>query len=696
VSEPAAARWHRRWPWVLIALLVSVGTVLAACETLGWPFLADPMQRWLSSTLDRRVSLAIDGHTPASVSVHLLGGIRLDAPAIDIAAPAWSHAPYMLRARDAVMELRYADVWRAHRGEPLRIHRVDAAELDGEIERLADGRASWQFGRKPRPDIEAHPFEAPLFDQLSVARGTLRYRDDPVALRLAARFSLTESSDASGRAVEAAVASAARAASTPAPAVASGLRLAATGQYRDKPIVVSLRSPGVLPWIARSAHPAPVPVMLDASVGASKLVFRGTATDVLRLGGLTGRFDLHGPSLAAVGEPLGLTLPTTAPFHAVGGVVKDGSTWRAIIDDIAVGASRLSGAFSYEAGRPVPLLAGRLTGRRLLLADLGPAVGAATSTMVNDHARKLPQGRFDLSSLRAMDANVLVDIAHVDMGNGELEAMAPLHAHLQLSRGVLSLSDVDARTAQGRVAGNLRLDGRGDKALWRADLRWGGVRVERWIHPARANLAAPVLTGQLEGRAHLTGQGQSAAEILGSLDGNVHMQLHDARATHRAVEAVGADFVDLIGSLFRGDDPLTLQCAVADITATRGVLRPRVMVIDTSASAIWADGSALLADETLDLRAVVAPWDFSPLALRTPIQLRGSFADPKLMLRREPMARRVGAAGALTLLNPLVAMLAFIDPGDADEVRRATSGCHGLMQRSDELRKLVMQQTGPK
>ncbi|TMH37205.1 MAG: hypothetical protein E6H58_00180 [Betaproteobacteria bacterium] len=103
MSEPAAARWHRRWPWVLIALLVSVGTVLAACETLGWPFLADPMQRWLSSTLDRRVSLAIDGHTPASVSVHLLGGIRLDAPAIEIAAPAWSHAPYMLRARDAVM-----------------------------------------------------------------------------------------------------------------------------------------------------------------------------------------------------------------------------------------------------------------------------------------------------------------------------------------------------------------------------------------------------------------------------------------------------------------------------------------------------------------------------------------------------------------------------------------------------------------
>ena len=76
--------------------------------------------------------------------------------------------------------------------------------------------------------------------------------------------------------------------------------------------------------------------------------------------------------------------------------------------------------------------------------------------------------------------------------------------------------------------------------------------------------------------------------------------------------------------------------------------------------------------------------------------MRGSFADPKLMLRREPMARRVGAAGALTLLNPLVAMLAFIDPGDADEARRATSGCHGLMQRGDELRKLVMQQTGPK
>ena len=37
------------------------------------PFLAQPMQRWLTQALQRDVDLSLDGHTPASVRVRLLG-----------------------------------------------------------------------------------------------------------------------------------------------------------------------------------------------------------------------------------------------------------------------------------------------------------------------------------------------------------------------------------------------------------------------------------------------------------------------------------------------------------------------------------------------------------------------------------------------------------------------------------------------
>ncbi len=77
------------------------------------------------------------------------------------------------------------------------------------------------------------------------------------------------------------------------------------------------------------------------------------------------------------------------------------------------------------SGRKVPLLAGRLGGSRLLLADLGPAVGApapgsgdaAKEAPPRRAARVIPDKKFDLPSLRAMDANVLIDIGTVRFGH---------------------------------------------------------------------------------------------------------------------------------------------------------------------------------------------------------------------------------------------------------------------------------------
>ena len=122
---------------------------------------------------------------------------------------------------------------------------------------------------------------------------------------------------------------------------------------------------------------------------------------------------------------------------------------------------------------------------------------------------------------------------------------------------------------------------------------------------------------------------------------------------------------------------------MADLLVEGGVVRPRVVVLDTSDSAVWVDGSISLAAETLDLRAVVSPKDFSPLALRTPLRLGGSFNQPELSLEKGPMGRKLGAAFLLALVNPLAALIPFIDPGSADNAQRSVEGCQALSQRRD-------------
>jgi AsmA family protein len=670
--------FNMRHRWRLIAAGCATAIVLALglCEALGWPFLASPIERELGRVLDRRVAFSAEPAVKPQLTIHLLGGIHVSAAYIEIGAPAWSTAPHLLLARDARLTLGYADLWRARRGAPLRIRALHAAQLDAQLERLADGRASWQFGTA-RPAADAPAARLPEFGKLSVESGAVTLRDAPMAIDLAARFALVDGTRVL----------------TTSDAPAS-LQLNAEGTYRSLPLRIELKTAGVLPVIADEGSGIALPVTLDARVGRASVSFDGTATDAVHFGALKGRFRVQGPSLAAVGDPLHVTLPTTGPFQADGLIVKQGAVWNAVLERVAIGSSRLAGAFTYDPQPKLPMLAGRLTGTRLTLADLGPTVGApvrkgdapkaaapAASVPNAKPARLLPNREFDLPALRAMNANVLVDIDRLDLGSSILEPLVPLRTHLVLADGVLMLRDIDARTGQGHLGGVVQLDGRNAQALWTGDVRWDGVRLESWIHQARAADAPPYATGRLSGQARLAGQGKSTAAILGSLRGGVRMQLAAGTISHLAVEAAGLDIAQGLGMLIKGDDSLPIQCSVADLVAEQGLLRPRVLVLDTPDTTLWIDGSLSLATEALDLRVVATPKDFSPLALRTPVHLRGSFASPAVSLDASRLGARVGASALLALVNPLAALIPFIDVGNSADAKRGADACRALSQR---------------
>jgi uncharacterized protein involved in outer membrane biogenesis len=335
----------------------------------------------------------------------------------------------------------------------------------------------------------------------------------------------------------------------------------------------------------------------------------------------------------------------------------------------------------------VPLLSGRLGGSRLGLVDLAPALGlaaagdAAAPKPVRRRGKVVPDRPFDLAALRVMDADVLVDIAEVDLNSRYIEPLRPLHTRIELRNGVLSLHELDARTAQGSFSGLLRLDGRDHTAKWSTRLRWDGLRVERWIAQGRDKSVPPWVSGQLSGHASLAGQGRSTAEILASLQGSARTELRDGKVSHLGVEAAGLDVAQGLWVWLKGDDALPVNCAVADLTADKGVFKPRMMVVDTASSAIWVEGTLSLATEALDLRAVVSPKDFSPLSLRSPLRVQGSFAAPVVTVDLQRMAPRVAAAVLLALVNPLAAVIPLLDPGDAEAAQRGAVGCQGLLAR---------------
>ena len=684
IASTTGALPARRWragigimSLIGLALLV----VVAVSEALGWPFLVQPLNRWLSNQLERPVQLASvdaaasEGKT--AFSIRFIGGVRLRSSQIEVGAPGWSTAGHTLRARDILLELRYADLWRAHRGQPLHVELLHAQQLDAQLERLADGRASWHLSPDAVPADTADRPALPSFGQVTLGAGTLRYRDEPLDIDVELRLSLSDAAAGSER-----------------------LQMQASGTWRGQPLKAELHSPAT-PLTGADATRAALSLSLKASLGRAKLLFDGQAEDADLLGDLSGHFRLSGPSLAAVGDPLGVTLPTTAAFLSSGVLVKKGDTWYVRVDDATVGASRLNGAFRYDAARSVPLLSGRLGGSRLLLDDLGPVVGTATTAAVaiavlpvstqspqaapkptRTQGKVLPDRPFDLASLREMDANVLIDIDHLDLGTRYLEALRPLRGHLQLRGGVLSLNDLQARTGEGRLSGSVGLDGRGAVAVWTAQLRWDDIRLERWIRQVRDDkVAPPFVSGRWSGQAQLRGDGVSTAQILGSLKGQVRSSVRGGSISHLVVEGAGIDLAEALGLLLQGDQSLPVTCAAAELSVEDGVLRPRVFVLDTPDSTAWIDGTLSLAGETIDLRVVTSPKDFSPLTLRTPLHVGGRLASPQLTLEMAPLGLKVGAALLLGLLNPLAALIPLLDPGNADEAQQGAADCLALSQR---------------
>ena len=228
-----------KWP-VSRGWTIAVGglvAVLVIGELLAWPFLAQPMQDFLTRKLEREVRFAPQTAQDKALSpaqaevkqanafgVRFLGGLHLQVGQLNIASAAWSQAPYLLQATAVQVDLRYIDLWRFYRGEPsLRIERLRAEQLDAQLERLADGRASWQFGPPPTTPVVV-PAPLPRFGRVEVANGRLALRDQQIGADVAATLSLVQGQ-------------------TPQ------LQVLATGQYRQMPLRIDLLASGELPLL---------------------------------------------------------------------------------------------------------------------------------------------------------------------------------------------------------------------------------------------------------------------------------------------------------------------------------------------------------------------------------------------------------------------------------------------------------------
>ncbi len=714
-NEPPPRR-RQLWRWTA-GVAAAFVAVVAVCELAGWPFLRAPLQARAEAALQAPVRI------DAPFRLRLIVNPGLQAARVVAGVRPGFDAPHLVLAEDLVVRWRWRDVIVRADGEPWRLREIGARKLDAHFVRLPNGSATWQGGSAAGNDSPTPNAAFPLQVQaLALQDGSIRYLDALTQADLVVRVRGSErdarqsafSATAKGRWGRSAVDLQA----------STGGALAflqpSSGTASAPPASASGAASGAASTSA--ATPAPMAFNVGGRIGKTALSFRGQAADLLGQRVLRGDLVVIGPSLAAVGEPVGLTLPETPPFHLRGALSHDGGVWQLATPSFQIGGSRLAADLRFDTRPVVARLDGSVRAQLLRLKDLGPSIGAAppadaagrvaqaargdaaehrgsdssTAGAVRDAVvadvaadvaarrsqgdkralRVLPDKAFDLPSLRAMNAAVRLDIATLDLGDDAV--IAPLRnvsTALQLEGGVLTLADLDAQGAGGRVQGLTRLDAaRADQpAQWQADLQFTGMRLEQWVRGLRQS-GAPLARGQLDAGVQVRGQGRSTAAILASLDGAARARLRDGELSDLLLEMAGLDVAQSLGVLVRGDHPLPLRCARIDTAIHKGIVHVRDALFDTRDSAVRVTGQISFANESLALRTEVTPKDFSPLSLRAPIVVGGHWSNPELGIEGRRLAPRLLAALALAVVAPPAALLPLMEFGSKEDAQ-AGDGC---------------------
>jgi hypothetical protein len=247
---------------------------------------------------------------------------------------------------------------------------------------------------------------------------------------------------------------------------------------------------------------------------------------------------------------------------------------------------------------------------------------------------------------------------------------------LKLDHGVLTADPIAFSFPQGQLTGRVRLDARGATPLDEADLKVTNVRLQDFL----TKTGPPALEGVLEARAKLTGQGASIRQVAATSNGTLTLVVPHGEVRQSLGELLGIDVTRGLGLLLAKDQSeMGVRCAVADFQAKDGVLSVRNLVFDSDTVLTTGKGTINLRDESVDLTLQGAPKEFRMVRMAAPVTIGGHLGSLKPGVKPGAAPLQVGAAVALGVLFPPLAVLPFVDPGlahDADCAAAVTDAQH--------------------
>ncbi|WP_311238691.1 MULTISPECIES: AsmA family protein [unclassified Xanthomonas] len=631
-ADTPSARTARRRRW-----LIGLGSVVAIVAILllifDWNWLRGPVERMVSAKTGRAFHL---GH----LDVDLGRTITVRGERLQLGNAAWSK-------RGAMAELNAAEIdvelWPLLRGKV----RLPEIRLDQPTVLLEAGNethpGNWVF------DTHEGDGSMPRLGRLLVTKGRLQYIDDAMRSNIDVAIDSLAPPRSDQR--------------------AAPIGIDGKGRWKGYPFMLKGNTASPLE-LSQSEHPFRID--LRGSAGATRTHVRGTLTNPFQFRVFNLQMALSGQDMEDLYPLTGVAMPSTPPYTLDGHLRRDGDVWRYETFTGTAGDSDLSGTAEIDLRNKRPFLRADLASKRLDFDDLAGFVGAPPKTGANESAnaeqkkqaaqlaasaRILPTTPYDLSKLRAMDAQVRWRAQRINAPSWPLDDM---DASLTLKDGLLQLDPLNFGVAGGDIRSTIRMDARNPVITTQLKAGIRGIRLDRLFPDATL---AKQASGAIGGELDLRGRGNSIAAMLGSADGSIGVGMGRGHVGNLIMELAGLDIAESLKYLIIKDRQIPVRCMFGDFGVKDGLMQSRALAFDSTDTIIVGEGNISLKNETLDLLLRPRPKDRSILSLRSPLRIAGTFKDPSFRPDFKALGLRGAIAVALATIAPPAALLATFEPG---------------------------------
>lgn len=636
--DPVYRGWRRpglaeRWAASLALGLMTA--VLLTLSLFDWNLLRGPIGQWASNHHDREIVIAgdLDVRLFSLTPSFSVDGLRIGGPDWAREADTLDVGRIEAAVRLPNLLLGKFELSRLAITRPVAVLIVDP-----------EGRQSWILDPEGSDD---DPTTLPLIERLIITDGRVLYRD--VSRDISLDAAITASETARGLAGR------------------TGFHLDGRGVRNGQPLTLTVQG-GAFVDIRRD-RPYAFSAALEGA--GSSLAAEGRILRPFDFGRFDATLTLSGQNMADQYPLTGIATPNTPPYRLTGALVRDGNRWTLGDIDGRVGASDLAGDVEVDRIGDRLKVTADLTSRSLDIDDMSVVLGAqvqsssAGNTVVGSGlpGKLLPDAPLQAERLRAMDGTLSYRAASVKRNDF---ALRQVRLGAELQDGILKLNPVAFAFARGTLIGTARVDATKAVPYSEIDFRLAGYPVESLI-PARGGVAP--LTGRALGRAQLEGAGASLHEFAAASKGTLSVVMPQGQMRTAFAELLGINAGRGLRLLLSGDQGVSgVRCAVGDFTVARGVATARTLVVDTDVVVATGQGTIDLGAETFDLRFDGETKKPRLLRVWAPVTVRGALNNPDIGVDGSAIAGQVGIAGLLgALINPLVALLPFIDPGLAED-----------------------------